>query len=224
MFDVTMLLGNLFGFAGFVTAISALVYQRRQTQIMETGLEKAIEVKITREFEASEGETGTEIEGKLRAVISKRLSDNRARMRQEFYPRLDQIEAALRERHVMEYSSILTNLSNLLKDEEFIKQVAEEAKTVQQDVLTAQERILAESGRNTEDIGRQGREIEALEQQIEDMRNGIGYEDMARPYIRLIAEQLLRITTQERHVESEGTAPPTAGYPYGSATPDMESE
>src|SRR5258708_15928232 len=110
MFDVTTLLGNLFGFAGFVTAISALVYQRRQTQIMETGLEKAIEVKITREFEASEGETGTEIEGKLRAVIRKRLSDNRARRRQEFYPRLDQIEATLRKRHAMTYTTLPTTL------------------------------------------------------------------------------------------------------------------
>lgn len=197
MFDLLTVVGTSTGVLGMVAGLGSVVYQRRQTQIMEAGLEKAIEVKITREFDAPEGETGSQMESKLRAVINRRLNDNRVAMRKEFGPRFEQIERELQERQITEYSNLLKTLQRLVNDKQDIKEVAEEVRGIGTNVTAAQERILAETGRYSVDIAAHGREIETMQQQLEDMRRGSVPPDLVRAQIRSIAQQLLQMTNQD---------------------------
>lgn len=197
MFDITTILGVAPGVFGMVAGLGSVLYQRRQTQIMEEGLEKAIEVKITRELDVSEGDPGTQIESKLRAVINRRLSDNRVAMRKEFGPRLDHIEQELQERRINEYSNLLGTLQRLLNDQQDIKDVAAEARGIKSDIVSVQERILAETGRYSVDIANHTHEIETIQQQLDDLRLGVVNPEAARAQIRAIAQQLLQLTSQD---------------------------
>lgn len=197
MLDVATIVGSIVGIIGGVAGVVSSVNQHRQTRIMEIGLERAIE--------APEGDTGTGIESKFTALVNKRLSDTRRNLRDEYRPRLERIEATLHERQSMDMGSqtIIRNLSESLRDGKTISDIAEEARRIRGEIAAAQERILAESGRYSTDIAALGREVEGLQQQIEDMRNGIGYHDLVRMQIRLIGEQLLRMTSQDRTMSQE---------------------
>lgn len=182
MFDVTAMVGTIGGIFGSLMALGSVVYQRRQTQLMAVGLEKS--------FEISEGETGTESERKLRAVINKRLSENRVKLRQEFVPRLDRLEQILDDNHIKDCGSNLATLIRLLDDQQDIKDLADDATRKHTEIMTVQERVLAETGRYSADIATHGREIEVLQQQLEDLQNGI------RTQIRAITQHLLQMTSQ----------------------------
>lgn len=150
-------------------------------------------MQLERAFETPEGETGKGFERKIRAVINRRLSETRAKMRQDFDARLNQIEQELKADHITEYKHILMNLSESLRDGKTISDLAEEAKRIREEILMTQERIQAETGRNSSDIVTQGQEISGLHQQVGDMRKGIEFHDSVLKQMRLIAEQLIKI-------------------------------
>jgi hypothetical protein len=105
MLDVSAvpnIMGSIVGILGGATGVVSLVNQHRQTQLMEIGLERA--------FETPEGAAGKGFERKIREVINRRLSDTRAKMRQEFDARINHIEQELKADRITEYSCILLNL------------------------------------------------------------------------------------------------------------------
>lgn len=184
---VTTIVGSVVGVLGGITGVVSLVNQRRQTEIMEKGLERA--------FDVPEGETGKGFERKIRAIITRRLTETRAKMKQDFDARLYQIEQELKADHITEYKHILLNLSESLRDGKTISDLAEDAKRIRGEIQVTQEHIQAETGRNSGDIAIQGREIEGLHQLVEDMRKGIEFHDSVLTQIRLIAEQLVKIAS-----------------------------
>lgn len=186
MFDVTSMVGTVGGVLGSVVALSSIIYQRRQTQIMEAGLERA----ANEDLDAPEIETGTAMEKKLRMVINKRLSENRAKMKQDFATQLERFERMLDEEHIKEYSNYITGLIQLLDDQKVIKDLALDVRRMHAEVITSQERVLAETGRYSADITSQGREIDALQQQLDNLQGGI------RTQIRAIAQHLIEMTGQ----------------------------
>ena len=186
MIDVSAMVGAVGGIFGSLMALGSVVYQRRQTQIMEAGLDSA----ANEDLDSPVVKTGTALERKLRTVINKRLSENRTKMRQEFGPRLDRAEQMLSQYDFKGYDNNLKSLIRLLDDQREIKGIADEAKGIRAEIISAQERILAETGRYGTDIVSHGREIEALQQQLEDMQNG------TRTQIRAVAQHLLEMTGQ----------------------------
>lgn len=188
MLDVATIVGSIVGIVGGATGIVSMVNQRKQTQIMEIGLERA--------FELPEGETGKGFERKIRTLLTKRLYDTRTRLKQEFDTRINQIEQELKADHIMEYKHILTNLSDLLRDGKTISDVADDVKRIRGEILATQESIQTQSGRNSDEIVALEREITQLQQRVEDMRKGIGVHDSVLKRMRSIAEQLLQITSQ----------------------------
>lgn len=192
VFDIVAIVSTSAGVLGVVAGLGSFVNQRRQTQIMQAGLEK----EIAKEFEEPESDSEVQMESKLKGVINRRLNDVRKKMRDEFNPRFVQIEQNLRQDYITEYSHILANLSQLLHDEQDIRGVANEVRAIRAEIVEAKERIMAETGRYTTDIAMHGREIEALQQKLDDMSQGIGYPDMVRAQIRAIAQQLLQMTSQ----------------------------
>lgn len=183
---VTNIVGVIIGVLGGATGVVSLVNQRRQTQIMEVGLERA--------FETPESSTGKAFERKIREVINRRLSDTRAKMRQEFEARINPIEQELKAEHITEYTRILLNLSESLRDGKTISELAEEAKRIQDEILADQERIVAKSDRNSSDIAVQGLEIGELQRQLEIIQQGIAFHDSVLKQMRWIAEQMMQIT------------------------------
>ena len=167
---------SFLGIAGAIVAIiTALVsawYQRRQAQIMESQVDRQIEVKITRDLEAPESAINSE----LRLFVSKRLGDVRGQMRQEFGQRLDDIDRMLAESHIMER-----------------RDIAEDSLRVLSDQKDAMEIVKASNGK----LNTLNDEMKALQQVVEDIRQGVGNQAMVRAQIRGIAEQLLRMTNQE---------------------------
>jgi hypothetical protein len=186
MLDVATTVGTIGSAIVSLVALGSVVYQRRQTQIMEAGLERA----ANEDLDAPEIGTGTAMEKKLRMVINKRLSENRAKMKQDFATQLERIERMLDEEHIKEYSNYITGLIQLLDDQKVIKDLAGDVTKMHAEVITSEERVLAETGRYSADIAAHGHELEGLQQQIENMQNGI------RTQIRTIAQQLLQMTSQ----------------------------
>lgn len=192
VFDIATIVSTSAGVLGVVAGLGSYVNQRRQTQIMQAGLEK----EIAKEFEEPESDSGVQMESKLKGVISRRLNDMRKKIKDDFNPRLDQIERQLQQDYITEYSRILANLSQLLHDEQDILGIANEVRAIRAEIIQAQERIMAETGRYTSDIATHGREIGMLQQQLDDVRHGIGDPDTLRAQIRAMAQQLLQMTSQ----------------------------
>lgn len=176
---ITNAVGLIGGIIAIVTSIVSLIYLRRQTLHMEAQVDRQIEVKITRDLDAPEGV----IDNKLRTFLSKRLNDFRYQMRQEFGAglqelgvRVDELNRILVDSHVMERKDIAGTALELLAEHKDAIEGMQASSTK----LTTLEH-----------------EMQALQQTIEDIRNGVGNQAMVRTQIRGIAEQLLRMTSQE---------------------------
>lgn len=175
----TNIVGVIGGIIAIVTGIVSLIYLRRQTLHMEAQVDRQIEVKITRDLDAPEGV----IDSKLRTFLSKRLNDFRYQMRQEFGAglqelgvRVDDLNRILVDSHVMARKDIAGTALELLAEHKDAIEGMQASSTK----LTTLEH-----------------EMQALQQTIEDIRNGVGNQAMVRTQIRGIAEQLLRMTSQE---------------------------
>jgi flagellar capping protein FliD len=186
MFDVSATVGVVGGVFGSITALGSVLYQRRQTLIMEAGLDRA----ANEDLDSPEVKTGTALERKLRMVINKRLSDYRTKMRQDYDPRLVRLEQMVSRYDFKVYDDNMRTLIGLLDDQKNIKDIATETREIRAEVLTAQERILAETGRYSVEIATHGREIESIQQHLEDLQNSI------RAQMRAIAEHMLQMTGQ----------------------------
>lgn len=175
MIEMTGIVGTVVGIIGGVvailTAIFSVVYLRRQTLLMASQVDRAIEVKITRDLDAPEGVIDT----KLRAFLNRRLSDIRSQMRQEFGQSFDEIRRILAESHVIDRRDIAVDSMRLLSDQKDAVNDFKEFSTK---------------------VGVLENEIQILQQAIEDIHNGVGNQAMVRAQIRGIAEQLLHLTGQ----------------------------
>lgn len=197
MFDAAFTISILFGIVGCISGLGSVAYQRRQTQLME------------RAIEAPEGDTDAK-ESKFTALVNKRVSDTRKILRDEYRPRLAEIERVLRDSHIAEYTDVLgkvfKQLDDAAQDAARIKAIAEEAGRVQNEIGSLQESIQAKSSKNSSDIDALGHEINGLVQQIENMRKGIEVHDSVVKRVRSIAEQLLQITSQPETAGQDGIA------------------
>ena len=175
MFEIAGIVGTVVGIIGgavaILTAIFSVVYQRRQTLLMASQVDRAVEVKITRDLDAPEGA----IDNKLRAFLNRRLGDIRSQMRQEFGQSLDEIRHVLEESHVTDRRDIAVDSMRLLSDQ---KDAVNDFREFSSKVSILEN------------------ELQTLQQSIEDIRNGIGNQAMIRAQIRGIAEQLLHMTGQ----------------------------
>ena len=171
MAEITNIVGSIGGAIAILTAIFSVVNLRRQTLLMASQVDKEIEIKITRDLEAPEG-----VDTKLRTFLNRRLNDVRNQMRLEFNPQLDEINRILRDSHLVDRRDIMEDTLRLLADEKDAVEAAKESSSKVQ-VLES--------------------EIQALQQTVDDIRNGIGNDTMVQAQIRGIAEQLLRMTRRE---------------------------
>ena len=174
MLEVASVFGIVGGSIGILTAVVSLFLQLRQTRVMESQVDRAIEVKITRDLDAPEGV----IDNKLRAFLNRRLSDIRAQMRQEFGQRLDELTRVLEDSHVMDRKDIAFDSLHLLSE--------------QKDATAS---FMEVNGK----VSVLEHDIQVLQQAIEDIQHGVGNQVMARAQIRQIAQQLLQMTGQEVH-------------------------
>ncbi|HZC04972.1 MAG TPA: hypothetical protein VE338_04965 [Ktedonobacterales bacterium] len=176
--SLTSVLGLIGGAIGILTAISSVIYQRRQTLLMAAQVDKQIEIKITRDLDAPEGT----IDNKLRSFLNRRLGDIRFQMRQEFGSGLQEQRTQIEElRRILEDSHIIER-----------KDIAEDALRLLSDQKDAMDIVKASNNK----LSTVEQEIQSLQQVIEDIRNGVGNQAMVRTQIRGIAEQLLRMTSQ----------------------------
>lgn len=139
---------------------------------MAAQVDKAIEVKITRDLDAPEGVIDTQ----LRAFSNRRLSDTRTQMRQEFGQSFDAIKRILDESHVTDRRDLAVDTVRLLSGQ---KDAVEHFKKFNSKVSMLEN------------------EIRVLQQAIEDIQNGVGNQAMVRAQIRGIAQQLLEMTGQQ---------------------------
>ncbi len=176
MFEVAGIVGTIVGIIGggigVLAAILSVIYQRRQTRLMEGQVDRAIEVKITRDLDAPEGV----IDNKLRAFLNRRLSDIRTQMRQEFSQRLDEIIRMIEDSHIADRRDIAVDAVTLLSD---------------------QKGAVADFKEFNGKVSILESEIQTLQQAVEDIRNGVGGQAMVRAQIRGIAQQLLHMSGQE---------------------------
>ena len=172
MFEVASVVGIVGGSIGILTAVVSLFFQLRQTRVMESQVDRAIEVKITRELDAPEGA----IDSKLRAFLNRRLSDIRTQMRQEFSQRLDEIIRMIEDSHIADRRDIAMDAVTLLSD---------------------QKGAVADFKEFNGKVSILESEIQTLQQAVEDIRNGVGNQAMVRAQIRGIAQQLLHMSGQE---------------------------
>lgn len=109
------------------------------------------------------------IDNKLRTFLNRRLNDVRVQLRQELGSRIEQVERTLDHSHIQDAVKLWSDQ----------KEAVDRAK---------------------ESIGKVNvleHEIQGLQQIVEDMRSGVGNQGMIRTQIRGIAEQLLRMTTND---------------------------
>lgn len=172
MFEVATVVGIVGGSIGILTAVVSLFIQLRQTRVMESQVDRAIEVKITRELDAPEGV----IDSKLRAFLNRRLSDIRKQMRDEFSQPLDEIIRILEDSHITDRKDIAVDSLRLLSE--------------QKDAVASFMEVNSK-------VGVLEHDIQALQQAVEDIQHGVGNQAMARAQIRQIAQQLLQMTGQE---------------------------
>ena len=173
-------------------SLGSVVIQRRQTQVLEAGLEKAIEVKITRELDVANepppGSAPVGVASTIKYYVNRRLSDKLndtrrqieqdyisrlAAMAQQYESRVSKLEQSLGERRLTEAADTISNLSTLLKDEQYLSSLADESRS---SVAVLQQAV------------------KELQLQLEDLRSGIGSQAMAQKQIRMIAEQLLMLS------------------------------
>lgn len=168
--------GNVLGSVGVImsiaNAIATIYFMMRQTRAMESTVDKAVEVKITRDLEAP----GSEIDSKLRAYLNRRLGDVRTQLRQELQPQIDEISNILDQKHIRDGRDIAAESISVLYD--------------QKDAI---EIVKASNGK----LSALENEIRELQQAMDDIKNGVGNQAMVRTQIRGIAEQLLKMTMQE---------------------------
>ncbi len=174
--DIASIIGPVGGAVGTVVAVFSLLYLRRQTQIAETQLDKRIEVTITRDLDAPEGA----VNSKVRTYLNGRLSDIRRQMRDEFGARLDElgarlgvIEQGLHANHLLEYQDIVNNAVRLVNE--------------QKDAINS-------FGDYQNRVATLAQDLQRLQSAYDDIRNGVGDQEMVRRQIRGIAEQLLKMT------------------------------
>jgi len=171
VFEVATAVGIVGGSIGILTAVVSLFIQLRQTRVMESQVDRAIEVKITRELDAPDGA----IDSKLRAFLNRRLSDIRKQMRDEFSQRLDEIIRILEDSHITDRKDIAVDSLRLLSEQ---KDATASFMEVNSKVSVIEH------------------DIQALQQAVEDIQHGVGNQAMARAQIRQIAQQLLQMTGQ----------------------------
>ncbi|GEM_PF-5286223 len=225
MLDVATGIGIGLGIFGSLTALGSMIYQRRQTQLMEVGLERALE--------SPEGDSGTSLEKRLRMIINNRLSSFRSRMRaeikQDVDPRLTEIERLLQiptnESALHLWHEIATkqaSLDALLRDiqdaqqkiaaiEQHIVEEAERTKYAmqmegqrileelvgaKQEIDATEQRIVAQSGRYDSAITAHGSQIEELRSRTEDLQKALGSEENTRVVLRLIGQRLMELSNQ----------------------------
>ncbi|HEU5348008.1 MAG TPA: hypothetical protein VFU63_05285 [Ktedonobacterales bacterium] len=224
MLDVVTIVGATTGILGIIIASGTMYYQRRQTQIMDAGLEKAD--TANEELDAPEADTGSQVVNKLRSYVNRRLRENRNKMKLDFTAQLGQIKQELQEhqdtleRHggalttlqntvqgyennvamhqntVQGHEKTVATLGRYLNDQKDIEELARDVRGIHAEVVTAKERIQAETGRYGDDIATHERAIQAIEQQLEDIRSGNLHPDTVRAQIRAVAQQLLQMTGQ----------------------------
>lgn len=167
--DFASIIGPVGGAVGTVVAVFSLLYLRRQTQIAETQLDKRIEVTITRDLDAPEGA----VNSKVRTYLNGRLSDIRRQMRDEFGARLGVIEQGLHANYILEYQDIVNNAVRLVNE--------------QKDAINT-------FGDYQNKVATLAQDLQRLQSAYDDIRNGVGDQEMVRRQIRGIAEQLLKMT------------------------------
>lgn len=211
MGTIAALAALVFGLVGAITGIYSLAIQSRQTEIMEAGLEKALDVDST------DSDTGTAREKRVRGLINRRLADVRYTMRQEFNPRFTEIEERLKDANYQTLVELLLEIRNrqAIATQEIAnasrevseqaarfaeeiaanaQQLLDEARRVRAEIATSEQRILAESGRYESDIAAHGSEIENLAQQIGSIREVLNSQEQTRVILRSLGEQLLRMS------------------------------
>lgn len=170
------LVGSVVGIVGgvvaIITAIFSMTQLHRQTLHMESQVDKAIEVKITRDLEAPEGG----VDSTLRVYLTKRLGDVRSQLRQELGSRIDELGSRIDRTERALAGSHIDDAVKLWADQrEAVDNVRE----------------------STGKVYELEQEVRNLHQVVTDIRNGVGDQTMVRSQIRGIAEQLLRMTSLE---------------------------
>lgn len=188
MFDIVSEIGA--GTSALAVAVSVFSawYQRRQTQIMQIALDRALDSDV------SDGESRSKFERNFRALLNKRLSDVRVKLRQDFK---DEIDKVLRTQPMVEYSNSMLNISNLIRDQAVITDLAQDSDRTKAEITGMRDQIVAETGRYASDIEAHGRDIEVLQQRLEALRVRLNYLDMIRGQIQQIGQQLVQMTSQQ---------------------------
>ena len=169
---VGSVVGIVGGVIAIVTAIGSMLYLRRQTLHMESHVDRALEVKITRDLEAPEGV----IDNTLRKFLTRRLTDVRSQLRQELGSRIDEVDARTTQVERMLGQSHIDDAVRLWADQ---REAVDSIKD------------------STDKVNVLAQEIGILQQIVTDLQSGIGNQAMVRTQIRGIAEQLLRMTSLE---------------------------
>lgn len=181
-------IGTATGIAAVLVSGFSTWFQHRQIQLMERGLDAAFD------SDTSDSATTNKMERKFRALLNKRLSDVRGKMRQEFR---DEINRQFQAGPLTQYSDSMLGISKLLADQAAITELARDSNKAKVEIESMRDQVFAETGKYASELETHNREIEAIAQRLETLRVRLNYLDMLRGQMQQIGQQLVQITSQE---------------------------
>jgi len=185
MSEIASIIGAIVAVVAVVVSIISLVNQHKQTRIMAAQVDKQIEVKITRDLDAAADAS----DATPRSAIDLKL-------RNYLTNRLSKVRADMREEFDRRFAEIAH------------KDVAVEAIKL----LSAEKDALAKFEASSNRVDMLAQDLQALQRALDDLRYGAGNQELVRAQIRGIAEQLLRMTSQDQSVQASSSTTLAGGY------------
>lgn len=195
MVEITSIIGAIVAVVGGLVSIFSLLNQHKQTRLMAAQVDKQIEVKITRDLDAA----ADAFDAAPRNAIDLKL-------RNYLNNRLSKVRSDMRDEFDRRFDAIAQ------------KDVAVEAVKL----LSAEQDTIARFEAASNRMEMLAQDLQALQRAIDDLRYGAGNQEMVRAQIRGIAEQLLRMTSQEQRVQPGSSNATLDGGSLG-ATPTADS-
>lgn len=196
MVEITSIIGAIVAVVAVLVSIFSLRNQHKQTRLMATQVDKQIEIKITRDLDAAADAS----DSAPRSAIDLKL-------RNYLTNRLSKVRSDMREEFDRRFAEIAH------------KDVAVEAIRL----LSAEQDTMAKFEASSDRVEMLAQDLQTLKRAMDDLRYGAGNQEMVRAQIRGIAEQLLRMTSQEHLVQPTDSSATLEGGHQG-ATPSADSK